>query len=81
MMQNLPDSKNKTTLLQYRAKQLGMMVKCSPKYHPEIAGEGIEYCLGLGKSTYRLQSIKEKRTKSKYLQLVEKCACNKIAIL
>ena len=77
---NLPDFKSEITLLQYRALQLGVTVDCSPKYHPEIAGEGIEYCWALGKNKYRRENIKDKRTKSKYLELVEKCTDNKTVI-
>ena len=80
LVSNLPDFKNETTLLQFRAEQLNVTVNCSPKYHPEIAGKGIEYCWGLGKNTYRRKSIKDKRTKSKYLELVAQCTCNKTVI-
>ena len=52
-----------------------MTIDCSPKFHPEIAGEGIEFCWGLSKNTYRRFSIEEKRTKSKYIELVKKCTC------
>ena len=74
---NLPDFKQEITLLQFRAKQLGVSIDCSPKFHPEIAGEGIEFCWGLSKNTYRRYSIEDKRTKSKYLKLVRNCICCK----
>ena len=80
IMRDLPDFKNEIKLLQFRAQQLGVTVDRSPKYHPEIDGEGIEYCWALGKNNYRRQSIKGKRTKSKYLELVEKCTDNKTVI-
>ena len=41
---NLPDFKQEITLLQFRAKQLGVSIDCSPKFHPEIAREGIGFC-------------------------------------
>ena len=75
LVSNLPDFKNEFTLLQYRAAQLGVTINCSPKFHPEIAGEGVEYCWGLGKNTYRRYSVADKRTKSKYIDLVKKCTC------
>ena len=74
---NLPDFKQEITLLQFRANQLGVSIDCSPKFHPEIAGEGIELCWGLSKNTYRRYSIEDKRTKSKYLKLVQNCICCK----
>ena len=46
---NLPDFKQEITLLQFRAKQLGVSIDCTPKFHPEIAGEGVEFCWGLSK--------------------------------
>ena len=49
MILNLPDFINEMTLLQYQAQKLGVSIDCSPKYHPEIAGEGIEFCWGLTK--------------------------------
>ena len=36
-------------LLQYHGNLLGCKVDWLPKYHPEIAGEGIGYCWGLSK--------------------------------
>ena len=60
MIKNLPDFVNELTLLQHRAHQLGVRIMCSPKFHPEIAGEGNEFCLALAKSRYRQQSLKRK---------------------
>ena len=40
---------NELTLLQYHARKLGALVDRSPKCHPELAGEGIEYLWGLAK--------------------------------
>ena len=42
----------------------------SPKCHPEIAGEGIEYCWGLSKLWYCNASIDCKKTKEKFWKLV-----------
>ena len=68
------------TLLQFRASQLRVTVECSPKFHPKIAGEGVEFCWALGKNTYRMHGVEEKRTKSKYLQLVKECTCSETVI-
>jgi len=68
----LPDFKEELTLLQFRAHQLGVEIDCSPKYHPEIAGEGIEYCWGLSKNTYRAYPLKDKKTREKFKNLVSK---------
>ena len=77
LMLNLPDFKSETTLLQYQAEQLGVRVICSPKYHPEIAGEAIEYCWGISKNTYRRYPLQDKRTRAKFVELVDECQeCN-----
>ena len=77
LVSNLPDFKNKFTLLQYQAAQLSVTINCSPKFHPEIADKGVEYCWGLRKNTYHRYSVAEKRIKSKYIELVKKCTCTK----
>ena len=77
---NLPDFKTKLTLLQFWASQLGVTVKCSPKFHPEIAGKGVEFCWALGKNTYCTHGVEEKRTKSKYLHLVKRYTCSNTVI-
>ena len=66
-----PDFVGEETLLQHRAQELGCTVDCSPKCHPEIAGEGIEFSWACAKGHYRKQPLKRKRSKKGYLQLVE----------
>ena len=73
LIDNLPDFKEELTLLQYQAKQLDVEVRCSPKYHPKIAGEAIEFCWAKSKNTYRRCRIEDKRTKTKFLSLVDEC--------
>jgi hypothetical protein len=77
---DLPDFKTEKTLLQYRAEELGVAIDCSPKYHPEIAGEGIEFCWGASKNQYRLYSMKEKKKKENWMGLVRKCTCNQTVL-
>ena len=38
---------NEITLLQFHAQKLGVKVDCTPKCHPELAGEGIGYSWAL----------------------------------
>ena len=75
MISNLPDFKEELTLLQFRALQMGVRIECSPKFHPEIAGEGIEYSWGLAKNTYRSFPLKQKKTKEGFRKLVQ-CSLN-----
>mmetsp|Transcript_29437 Transcript_29437/g.53921 ORF Transcript_29437/g.53921 Transcript_29437/m.53921 type:complete len:237 (-) Transcript_29437:190-900(-) len=53
LRENRLDFINEETLLQYHGKMLGVLVDRSPKCHPEVAGEGIEYSWGCGKGKYR----------------------------
>ena len=64
------DFTNELTLLQFHGRNIGTIVDRSPKCHPEIAGEGIEYAWALSKIFYIRSPISEKRTKSKFLKLV-----------
>ena len=40
------------TLLQYHGRLLGIKIEQTPKCHPEIAGEGVEYDWGCLKGCY-----------------------------
>ena len=66
--------------MQYRAEELGVAIECSPKYHPEIAGEGIEFCWGIAKNFYRKMRLEDKKRRENWLKLVSKCTCNKDVI-
>ena len=57
LMQKQEDFKSEYTLLQYHGAKLGVVVERSPKCHPEIAGEGIEYGWALSKMAYRRSPI------------------------
>ena len=50
-----------------------VVLHTSPKYHCEIAGEGIELCWGLMKKIYRSIPLEDKRKKVKFLTAVHKC--------
>ena len=43
----------------------------SPKYHCEIAGEGIEYAWGLAKKKFRHTKLEDKNTKEKFNKAVK----------
>ena len=61
---------NELTLLQFHTQKLGASIDRSPKCHPELAGEGIEYAWALAKLRYRRAPMSEKRNKSKFFSLV-----------
>jgi hypothetical protein len=76
LMSSQPDFVNEITLLQYFTEQRSLPAGCqltlirSPKCHPELAGEGIEYDWAAAKQFYRRQKLKDKRTKDKFRKLV-----------
>ena len=57
------DFLSELTLLQFHGKHLGVTIDRSPKCHPEIAGEGIEYIWAIAKMYYRSQPISRKNAK------------------
>jgi hypothetical protein len=73
ILQQQPDFLNELTLLQHHGKQMGVKIERSPKCHPELAGEGIEYAWGFAKVYYRYQPLYRKSNKQKFRQLVDEC--------
>jgi len=53
LMERQMDFVEEETLLQYHGRQLGVIIDRTPKCHPEMAGEGIEYNCGCAKGFYR----------------------------
>ena len=70
LMRLQPDFVSEQTLLQYHAQLLGVKLERSPKCHPEIAGEGVEYGWGLSKMFYRRSPNAKKRSKDTFHKLV-----------
>ena len=70
LMERQQDFHAELTLLQFHRAKLGAIVDRSPKCHPEIAGEGIEYVWALAKLWYRRQPINLKRKKEQFHSLV-----------
>ena len=73
LMERQEDFWNKLTLLQYHAMKLGVTLDCSPKCHPELVGEGIEYLWALAKLKYRFSLLIHKRSKDSFLKLFHSC--------
>ena len=53
VLQALPDFKNERTALQHVVESRGHILLLSPKFHPEVAGVGIEYSWGFSKQKFR----------------------------
>ena len=80
LMSRLPDFVNEETVLQQTGKKLGVTILRTPKCHPELAGEGIEYAWGVAKLFYRRQPLSMKRSKDSFLELV-KTATSRTGVL
>ncbi len=65
-MEHMPDFVGEETLLQYHGQMIGVIVDHSPKAHPKVAGEGVEYDWGFSKLLYCCQHIENKRNKEKF---------------
>jgi len=55
------DFRNELSALQALGKDLGVVVDSTPKYHAELAGEGIEYSWGHAKGVYRRTQLSHKK--------------------
>ena len=71
MMNSCVHLQNEEKLLQYHGRLLSVLVDCTPKCHPEISGEGIEYAWGAEKLYYRRLRIAMKRTKNKFRKSIK----------
>jgi hypothetical protein len=73
LMSNLKDFEVQETMLQVKAKQMGIFIDRTPKCHCELAGEGIEYAWGCAKNKYRRLPLKKRKIKENFRQAVRKC--------
>jgi rubredoxin len=69
------DFKQEETALQFLASQLGVTVRLTPKFHAELAGEGVEYSWAHAKAYYRRMPLSRKRGRENFKQLVRDCTC------
>jgi len=64
---------NELSALQALSKDLGVVVDSMPKYHAELAGEGIEYSWGHTKGVYCQMQLSHRKGCSIFVKLVQKC--------
>jgi hypothetical protein len=67
------DFKEEETALQYLGTQLGVTVQLTPKFHAELAGEGVEYSWAHAKAYYRRVPVSRKRGRENFKDLVKEC--------
>jgi hypothetical protein len=72
-MAQCPDFRDEETALQFLGRTIGVTVDCTPKFHAELAGEGIEYSWGFAKQLYRRKPVKLKKGRANFKALVRQC--------
>ena len=55
-----------------------MTVDLTPKFHAELAGEGVEYCWAHAKSYYRRVPVSRKRGRENFKELVRECTSQNV---
>jgi len=73
IMEGCFDFENEETQLQSLGSALGIIVDRTPKFHAELAGEGIEYSWGYSKGLYRGKPFSRKKKKESFKELVREC--------
>ena len=72
------DFQNELTQLEFVCKVHGAEALITPKYHAELAGEGIEYTWGFIKSLYRRHPYAMKKGKENFEKLLLKCLSREV---
>ena len=78
LMASCLDFAEEMTALQHVGNELGVSVIITPKFHAELAGEGIEYSWGVSKGVYRRKPLHSKRSKESFKMLVKECSSREI---
>ena len=75
LLSECTDFREEETALQYLGRQLGVAVQLTPKFHAELAGEGVEYSWAHAKAYYRRVPVSRKRGRENFKLLVKECTC------
>jgi hypothetical protein len=78
LMASCLDFAEEMTALQHVGSKLGVSVIITPKFHAELAGEGIEYSWGVTKGVYQWKPLNSKRSKESFKALVHECTSREI---
>lgn len=72
LLEQCTDFENAESNLQMIARVLNVTAERTPKFHCELAGEGIEYNWAFCKKKYRCRPICEKKGRERFQELVRK---------
>ena len=75
LMGRCRDFQEEETALQHLGVRLGLTVDFTPKFHAELAGEGVEYCWAHAKGYYRRMPLAQKRGRENFKTLVKDSTC------
>jgi hypothetical protein len=78
LMRACPDFRNEKNALQHLGDQLGVVVLSTPKYHAELAGEGVEYMWALCKNWFKRQPLNKRKSRADFKKLVETAVSNEM---
>ena len=72
------DFMNERTALQHLGDEIGVQGVHSPKYHAELAGEGVEYHWAMAKEKYRKEPLSRKHKRQSFRALVKECVSSNV---
>jgi hypothetical protein len=78
LLASCSDFKNELSLMQHLGISLGVHIASTPKYHAEIAGEGIEYDWTLSKNWFKRLPLSERKTRAGFATQVKKALSSEI---
>jgi len=61
LLEECSDFRNELSTLQLLGQEIGITVDATPKYHAELASEGIEYSWGYSKGVYHHALLSNKK--------------------
>jgi hypothetical protein len=74
-MRRCRDFQEEETALQHLGAQLGVEVRLTPKFHAELAGEGVEYSWAFAKAFYRRLPLALKKGRDNFKEVVKLATC------
>ena len=81
LLASCSDFKNELSLMQHLGNELGVRIASTPKYHAELAGEGIEYDWALSKNWFKRLPISVRRTRATFAEQVKKALSSEIVTI
>ena len=72
------DFKEEESLLQSMGRKMGVFIDQTPKCHCVLAGEGIEYSWDCAKNFYWRISIRQRRKKEAFRDMVRRCLSEEV---